>query len=166
MAPSQQESNLTHSFRLATVEDAEVVAAAMRKEDREELLAYSGREPLEALLDAIDSGDPVFTVIINNEPVAFVGCGPIVRTPYSYIWLLGTDTLVRDSRLFLRHSRSSVKTLFELTGAQYFVNHAHSANTVHLRWLEWLGAELQDEVPLGRNGEMFTGFVIKRERYV
>jgi len=66
--------------------------------------------------------------------------GVVPEGKFGTVWLLGTDEIfTHASRDFLRLSKewlSEVSAPFESVG-----NLVDARNTVHIRWLEWLGFE-------------------------
>lgn len=74
------------------------------------------------------------------------------------VWLLGTEGIKMHSIEFLRKSREWVSRLHEEFPVLY--NDIDSRNTVHIRWLQWLGFKFINELPsYGYEGRLFYHFV-------
>jgi hypothetical protein len=133
------------TIRNASIEDALKLAETMRSEDVAEVYASSGLDPLSALLIGIDNSTEAKVAIGDDEPIAIFGVCPDGNESIGRVWLLGSDA-IHDHRFdFLRKSKEWVDVL----NIQYPViyNHIDSRNTVHIRWLQWLGFSFINETP-------------------
>ena len=76
-------------------------------------------------------------------------------------WLLGTDAIETNYRMFLRRSLDWRDQLL----GRYAVlrNVVDDRNEISKRWLRWMGFELSSPAALGVNGEMFRLFELRRE---
>lgn len=140
--------------------DVQVVANAMRKADVAELLAGEGLEPSHALLFCFMAGKPCMTICnANDEPVAMWGVTPDAGK-VGRVWMLGTDDLVLDSstRLrFLREARTYVRDLLKTYAVLW--NCVDARNTVHVRWIQWMGFTFVAKHPnYGAEGRLFLEF--------
>jgi hypothetical protein len=126
------------------------VAEHIRPADRAELTAL-GRLPEQALLDGVRLSQLCFTIWMGGNPAAVFGA-----TPQGAIWLLGTPAIARHSAWFLRISPGCVNVLHSCSPVLW--NWVDARNTVHIRWLRWLGFQFHDPVAAGVNGEMFIPF--------
>lgn len=135
----------------------------MRKEDIDELIA-SGTTPQDAIYDGYYKSHPCLTVIDpkSGEPGVMMG---VVRRGFGLdlIWLLGTDSIEHNAVGFAKQSRPILKYLYYTTGSLGFYNYTHHANTLHHKWLKWLGFKFIRKVQLGPNGEDFYEFVRLRD---
>jgi hypothetical protein len=121
------------------------VAARMRQPDVDELQAASGRTPKEALLYSIDHSEHSWTALIDGKPEAIFGVGILnVIGGVGAPWLLATDEVERNRRVFVRLSISFRNELLE----RYPVlrNFVDVRNTASIRWLRWMGAEFSEPV--------------------
>jgi hypothetical protein len=87
------------------------------------------------------------TIIGNNGFVAGM-FGVVPQADGSgVVWLLGSDELVAPplSRQFLRECKQHLAVM-ERAYTQLW-NHIDERNTVHRRWLEWLGFEFYKRIP-------------------
>lgn len=122
-----------------------------------ELQANGRIAPLDALIDGIRNSDPAYTIVgPNAEPFAMFGTVPTADDKYRFVWLLGTDRLVTEHRTeFLRKSRGWMNRLHEK--APILGNYVHKENTVHIRWLKWVGCNFVGEREI--NGHTFIEFL-------
>lgn len=119
----------------------------MRRADREEVLASSGHQPEESLVYSLKVSTAAWTGLIDDEPVCMFGVAPIsVLAGRGAAWMLGTDTLERWPRTFLRRCRPCV----EVMQAVYpkLENYVADGNALSKAWLKWLGFTLADSVVL------------------
>jgi hypothetical protein len=127
---------LSGSVRPSVLNDCYVIAENIREDDRRELLAMSGEEPLEAMVSGFIHSDKPRTVLVGDTPVAMFGSGefePGVGT----VWLLGTKGIEDISMYFLRESKYWLEHLHE--NYDLLFNYVDERNTVHIKWLKWLG---------------------------
>ena len=127
---------MSGSVRPSVLHDCYVIAENMRKEDRQEVLAYGGGEPLEAMVSGFIHSDDPRTVLVGDEPVAMFGSG-IVEEGVGAVWLLGTDGIKDIKVQFLRESKYWLNQLYE--DYDLLFNFVDERNEVHIKWLKWLG---------------------------
>lgn len=123
-------------IRLATEEDVAQMAPKLRQADKNEVWASDGYSPLEALRTSYSLSKPCFTAVLDDEPLAMFGTVPILSNVGS-IWLLGTDSVSKAPTSFLRWSRRLLP--FLLQPYDMVCNLVDARNTVHIRWIRWLG---------------------------
>lgn len=142
--------------------DVEFLSTRLRRQDVEELKA-TGSTPLSALSHGFNHSSICLTLIspTNGEPIGMAGVAPSISN-LGIIWMLGTDGVTEHSTTFLRHAKPMLDFLFEQTGAQGFYNFVHKANTVHVRWLKWMGFTLSQE-HIFPSGEPFIEFSMLRK---
>ena len=136
---------------------AEQMAPNMRKADALEIWAWSRREPAEALTLAINSSSKCWAVIYDGEVAAMFGVVPgtiVDRTGTP--WMLDTELLEKFQFTFLRHCASYVADMAE--GFDRLVNYVHGQNDASIRWLRWLGFDLEAAKPGGYSQELFHRF--------
>lgn len=125
--------------REATLADVRYVAANLRAADRAEMLAHGRTDAFEALLEGFHLSDPC-QVMVDREgnPFGLFGAVPHPQNPWSAaVWMLATDSLETEALAFARGSRKVVDGW--LAKYEHLFNWVDSRNTVHVRWLEWLG---------------------------
>ena len=122
--------------RDSVLHDCQVIAENIREDDRREILAMSGGEPLEAMVAGFIHSDKPRTVLVGETPVAMFGSGE-VEPGVGVVWLLGTDGIEDISIQFLRESKHWLEQLHDKY--EMLFNYVDERNTVHIKWLRWLG---------------------------
>ena len=109
-------------------------------------LTALGVSPRESLTRGFLMSKICMTVEVNGHPAAMFGIAPEpIHNQIGMIWFLGTDRMRRIDRQFLRESEKWLDVLS--LGYDALANCVHESNTVHIRWLRWLGFSF-----LGRRG--------------
>lgn len=122
------------------------LAPRLRSADVQEILAASGSEPLQCLLDGVTTSSPCFSIMHDDVVMGMYGVvamGPTVGG----VWLLGSQDLVTNPfrTEFIRKCRSYAADLF--TGYEILGNYVDERNALHIRWLKWMGAHFIRRVP-------------------
>lgn len=135
-------------FRLANHADAHRVADNLREEDRRECASLTSSHPRSALAHSVSSSRLAIVVVIDDEPVALFGVSDVPGNPdVGQPWLMATPGLLRAKREFIRQSRDWLHTLAISRPYKTLRNLVDMRNTLHVRWLKWLGAKFHgDEV--------------------
>ena len=122
--------------RFSSSDDLSYLSDHLRLADRKELEAH-GVPPLPALTMGFQSSLPCYTIENEGSPVAMFGVSPHFEEGMGFIWLLGTDEISKISRQFLRESRDWLEKI----SSPYTMvcNKVHEENTVHIKWLKFLG---------------------------
>lgn len=139
---------MNYNLRLATADDAVPFAEKLREADKAEIKAASGLSSVDALRDGIaisdvtyvaetENGDPICIFGVSKHPLN-EGCG--------IPWMVGTDLIQTYFFVFLRDGKTKLLPLITTT-YPLLVNVVDSRNTVHLRWLEWMGFDI-DKSPI------------------
>jgi len=119
-----------------------ILEDGLRQQDLDELAAL-GREPEEALRGAFEScGVLVFTVHVNDRPVAMFGAAPYLadeEADIGVVWMLGTDGLLGARRLLLVEAPKWINLLMKVY--PILTNYVDERNSVSIRWLERMGFE-------------------------
>ena len=119
------------------------LAPQLREADVHELRAGSGETPAEALTRGLGASSECWSVLADGEIIAMFGVCP-VQEGAAAIWLLGSDEIQTHYREFARHSRGWFAFLAEKYGLLF--NLVHPENHLHLRWLQWVGCEVSDQL--------------------
>lgn len=115
----------------------------LRDADMVELSA-AGLDAKEAIQHGFDFSLPfALTVDVDGIPAAMFGVADDPRFPdvrAGLVWFLGTDRITEIKTQFLRESRRWL----DLVTKDYQVvgNLVHEHNTLHIKWLQWLGFTL------------------------
>lgn len=150
---------MPNGVRAARLEDIDLIAANMRQDDAMECRAR-GHEPRESLVAGYAISSIALTVSLHDgTPIAMFG---VVNSGVDVgaCWLLGTPAIEKHRIEFLRNSRKWIDVLH----AQYptLWSWVDVRNSLHLRWLKWLGFEQSGSANIGVNGELFH-MVIKHK---
>ena len=114
------------------------IAAHLRKADLDEINLLSRLSPDIAVAYSIAASEKGYAVFCNGELCAIFGVSGGV------IWLVGTDTISKHPIAFYRISRLCFKNLCK--GYSRLENFVDARNFLSLRWLKWLGFDVQ---PIG-----------------
>lgn len=137
------------------------IAARMREADRVEVWAASRSTPHSSLMTSLQHSRWAMTALVDGRPEVMWGVADLnILTGTGAPWLLGTDAVERHYRLFLRHSIQWKEKLSEQY--QVLMNFVHDENEVSKRWLKWLGFTLHEPFEMGRDGELFRMFEMRR----
>lgn len=151
-------------IRDSLVEDALPLLKNIRPEDLREIAALRNEPLLPLLKQGIWTSRPCFTAFNNQEELILIF--GVVKSPEDpgtgVVWLLGTNLMEHYHYRFLRESRYWLSQLY---GDRFNTlwNIADKRNTLHLRWLDWLGFEFQREIPAGINQEPFIEFLRNKD---
>lgn len=121
----------------AQPEDALRLGPSLRQADRDEVLAASGMDPTQALRLGLAISADAYTILAGGVPIACFGVvdrGGGEGAP----WLLGSDAILTHWREFARRSHDELERVRRPW--RTLENYVDTRNTLHLRWLEWLGA--------------------------
>jgi hypothetical protein len=151
------------TIRPATREDAVDLAPRLRQEDVLEVLYGSDFTPEEALPYEIAVSEEAYAVVWKGQVIALFG---VVNTlnwgddnQEGFPWMLASKELkdVRKSllRTCVPYVRRWLQTYTKLSGYAWAENH------VHLKWLQWLGFQLDEPKPFGPHMQPFRRFSMK-----
>lgn len=115
----------------------EMVADGLREADLLEIKA-SGYNARQSLDRGLRCSYPCLAVEVDGRCCGMFGVVADGRyRGAGNIWFLGTDRILKVKMQFLRESR---KWLDEITKDYRSVsNYIHQDNTLHIKWLKWLG---------------------------
>lgn len=132
------------------------MCSEVRQADRDEVRAYTGSTVLNALVKGITGSKLSYTVKLNRTPIAIFGV--VGEESFGTVWLLGTDAIQLIKRPFLRQSKAWLAHLEE--GYELVGNVIDARNTLHIRWLHWLGFSFVREISrFGHEQRPFLEFV-------
>ena len=132
--PDQQDTPNAY-VRPAIEQDVEWLASRLRQADIDEIDAYAGITPLEALSEGYKRSTKCFTGICEDDPFILFGAVPVTEGAGA-VWLLGSDGINKARMPFLRQSKEWLEVLHE--DFPLLFNYVDARNTVHIRWLRWL----------------------------
>jgi len=120
------------------VGDVESLADRLRTADLHELQAVSPRPTLEVLHEGVEKSAPMCSIISHTGRVeGLFGVQP--EGVFGRVWMVGSDELTKNPirRQFIRECR----TFIDVLGHGFYAlgNVIDERNSVHIRWLEWMG---------------------------
>jgi hypothetical protein len=131
------------------------VALNLRKADFDEVFASTGESPHYAIQEGWDFSLRRWIVLDKNDvPVAVLGVRP--QHTFSDIgipWLLGTDGLSKMSKFFLKASKPILEEMKK--GFSSLSNYVDARYIKAVRWLRWLGFNIEPAKPFGVKQELF-----------
>lgn len=133
-------------IRPATFRDA--LTLELRRADRDEVEAMSGRNPRAVLVESVEKSAKAWAGLADGRLVCLFGVVPltligITGTP----WLLGSPEVCAFSRQFLRRNRAYVAEM--LADFPRLANAVDARNAVSIRWLRWLGFQMGEPAIMG-----------------
>lgn len=130
------------------------LAANMRQEDRDEVMALAGQTPEQAVGMSMAISEEVWAGLADGRVLCLFGTAKVTALGDMVCpWMLSTDELPKHARKFLRHSKDVI--------AYWRDRHMRLSNAVDarymtaIRWLRWLGFTVHEAMPMGPNKAMF-----------
>ena len=132
--------------REARVADAVALAPRLREADRRECLAHTGIVPEFILPHSVASPGLTWAFEHEGECIGLFGLDVVDRHPdFGIVWMMTSDEVFKHKRQLLRESPvwlDKLHRIYPLLG-----NHVDARNTVHIRWLKWLGFSMLRVIP-------------------
>ena len=138
-------------------EHAEFVAANIRQVDRKEIYYYGTLQPLPAIRMTTAFAVASWTALIDDVPVAIFGINRrSVLSQVGVPWLLATDGIAQAPMAVAHES----KKYFERMERAFpkMENRVLAENKVTIRWLKWLGFDMEEPAPFGVFGAHYRRF--------
>lgn len=149
---------------LVAVEPAhiDVLAAALRQQDLDELVAWGYPDAAGAIRSSVESSVWCRTALVDGQVAAITGLGQggTEEAPFGIPWLLGTDLVPRHRRVLARYARDYIPLMLQVYPR--LVNHVHARNTVAVQWLRHIGFTLREPHIHQPTGEPFHVFEMHR----
>ena len=130
------------SYRPSELDDCSYLAKHIRKADLREITDTAGHSPLEAFVAGYNASLRPLT-IMGDVPVGMAGAVPVGPSE-GVVWMLGTEGIKADRVSFIRQSRGVLNEVCE--PFDWVSNCVDKRNTLHLKWLSWLGFSFLREV--------------------
>lgn len=145
----------------ATGEHAAELAQTMRQADIDEIWASSYATPESALRCALRGSLHSWAGLIDGQVACMFGVMPASLMGGSgYPWMLGSELIVNNQKLFLRRCRENVQMMAEQFN--YLHNYVDDRNIKAIKWLQWLGFEVGEPEPFGVLGLPFRHFEMRK----
>lgn len=138
-------------------EDGDYIARNMRKSDVREIYYLAALKPTQAMRTTAAVSVISWTAHIEGRPLlAFGVCRRSTMSDVGMPWALGTEEADKNIAAYARHSR----TFFEGVTQTFQVleNYALAENKKTLRWLKWMGFDMDEPAPYGCFGVPFVRF--------
>lgn len=135
------------TVRRSIIPDVATLAKTLRPEDEAEVRAAAGIAPFRALMLGYTTSTECFTIYEEEtgRPVGMFGHRIVEKNVCASIWLLASTHLVQHKWKFLRESRRWLDHIHSQTPLLF--NVVDQRNTLHLRWIEWLGFKFIRVIP-------------------
>lgn len=141
-----ESKGLNWTIRVADLEDAVWIGKRLRRADIKEA-THLGVSPPEAAIRTLLEARRAYCLLVDGYPCALFG-----TEDSGAIWLFSTDQIKEiPLRDLVRVAPSWVRALWRDLGHRTMFNWIHEENTVHIRFVEFLGAT----VYAPRNGRRY-----------
>jgi hypothetical protein len=139
-----------------TYNDCLDLAETMRKSDVEEIYASNHYTPKQALLFGLNESLATYTVRVDDEIVMIYGVGKLPFVHGAYPWMLAAENIEKYGVAFYRYTINHIDAMLKQYG--YLENYVDCRNKKSIRWLKWLGFNIEPAEPYGLEGEPFHRF--------
>lgn len=144
----------------STIEDAITLSKNLRREDIEEL-KLNDTTPLTALLKGYIFSEECYSAFVDGELSGMFGVsGDIMPTGWASIWFLGSDTIMKVKRDWIKSGRFYIKKFLEKY--KILANSVDIRNKKHIYWLKKMGAVFTDIVPVSE-GKLINFIIFRKE---
>ena len=145
----KKQSNSVIQVLPSDIYDIKYLSSRLRKADKQEIYAASGKSPFENLSRALYRGIITLTAFKEDRPVAVFGTSDVVEIDgetVAWIWMVGTDEITVNAKELFRVSRLWLPLI--CLKADAAMNNVDSRNKRHIAWLEHLGFSVNKEEPV------------------
>ena len=140
--------------------DIAVLVRNMREHDKMEVNAATHMGLRNAVQTSVIMSTYSKTGLVNDELVCMWGVCPIsLLSGSGSPWMLGTDLITEKQRIFLRRSKPWLDDIRK--DYRYLENFVDARNVMSIKWLKWLGFEMDEAEPYGIHGEPFHKFTME-----
>lgn len=125
-------------IRAGTKADALALGPILRDADRAELEAATGRPATDVAVQSVELSTKCWVATEAGVPMVLFGVAPLAHfNGVGVPWLIASPALIPHAVPFLRRCSPFLDEMH----ADYplLVNYTDARNTVHHRWLRWLG---------------------------
>lgn len=132
------------------------LAARMRSGDVQEVLAFSGMDPRDAIEESIKYSVECGAWVIDGQVACMAGVSrPAGLSKFVMPWLLSSDLVPGHKKRFLIGTKAFVEDW--RTRYPYMMNFVDSRYDAAVRWVRWLGFTVHPEEYI-RNDVVFYKF--------
>lgn len=144
---------MSPAIRPAARVDALSLAPRLRAADAGEFLAHA-RCPTAGLLRAVALSPLAWAIEApGGRPISLFGFAPIDQDT-ACPWLVAAEDLVTTHRAWFIRQSAAIVALGDHRWSRFF-NYVDARNTVHVRWLRWVGFRVLPAAPHGPYGLPF-----------
>jgi hypothetical protein len=145
----------------ATVAHAEAIAQNLREADRQEIAASSRFSPRLAIRLSVLSATRAWAGFADEQLVCLFGVSPVsLIEGRGAPWMIGTPLVERYATAFLRRNKRFLPEMQERFTV--LENYVDERNALAIRWLQWLGFQMDEPLPHGPHGLPFRRFELRR----
>jgi len=148
----------------ATKEHALMLAGEMREADVDELWAGLRLKPLNAVLHSLEVTRNPRAGLADGKVMVMFGVAQHTHlTLTGYPWLLSSRGIHKHAKQFLKQTRfflEEMKEEFDL-----LENFVDARNTQAIRWMKWMGFQIEDPVPWGVDQLPFHRFTMEGKQW-
>jgi len=132
----------------ARLEDAFAIAACVDPGDEAEMWSALRIHPIDAVVGGIRRSTVSKTGWAGDDILCVFGVVPMTAmSDHGMIWMTGTTNLRQHAPMFLRRCSSQIDEISR--GFVSIGNWCDARNTTTLKWLKWLGFEIDPPLPHG-----------------
>jgi hypothetical protein len=145
----------------ATLKLAADLAPRLRPADVAEVLAASGKDPHSAMALAVMYSRVAHAWLLDGRVEAISGtCDVPGRPDMGAVWALCSPVIDRHPAIFVRATDAYLRELIE--PYEVLFNFVDNRNVKAIKWLSWLGFQLEDPEPYGAAQLPFRKFWIAK----
>lgn len=124
------------------------IADHMRRADIREVMAV-GKTPYEALRGGLVNSRRCVTIEYDGTPVLMAGVADDMDAPgiFGAIWMLATDDIRKVRKFICKEGQEILRELG--AGYHHIGNGVAAFNTVHIRWIRWMGFQFYNPFKIG-----------------
>lgn len=131
-----------------------VLSERLREADKAEIKAISGLPPLRGLIESVSLSSVSYSIMEEGIPVAMYGARK-TQEDLGLVWMLASEAIERNTFQFLRKSVEYIDALHDEVGCAVLTNLIDKRNTLHHKWVKWIGFSMGKEEPHGPYGLPF-----------
>lgn len=137
-----------------TIDHVLHVAENMRPEDREEIMASSGMQPLECLILSVRLSQYARSIVAKGKVIAILGLSTVGEIGIP--WLLGTTDVSANKKVFFSQAKKALGEMKSI--APLMTNYVLAANKKSVAFIKKLGFTITESLPFGVSGQNFYKF--------
>jgi hypothetical protein len=149
--------------RPSTIEDVGELAATMRDADKKEVLATTGNNPVDSLINGL-AGIECWTATVDGRVLCMWGVSDGMRSllggSVGVGWLLTSELVDMYPKLFWQTCKTVLAGMLERWGC--LVNFIDCRHHQAIRWASRLGFKLEEPQPFGHAGALFRRFTVSQ----